>query len=443
MEAVARPAKARRPPEEALLDLHEFDAHGTSRAEFKDRWIEVEHGIPGEQVRALVFGKRRRSARIEEIVKPAPDRVEAPCPHFHQGCGGCQWQMLSAESQLERKLARARSALTEAGLAVSWRNPNVEMGSQWRYRATAGISLGHAAGFRRRGSQSIVALADCPICVPEIGRLAAELNRLISDGAIRNFFGEVGIEVRSVESDGGDGLHCCIVPSPASRHASIEAVMPLAKALAKLNFVTGIVYRHRQDAAELLFGEPYGWRSIEGRPFALSAATFFQTNLQLLPVLLRDLRREAGLTGRETVIDVYGGVGLLGLWLADEARRVIEIEIDPVGTDGAKQSRARQQIANVDFLTGTAEGLMAKIETAEIVIVDPPRSGLTPKVIEAIGRLKPNKILYVSCFAPSMARDAAALGEFGYRLGDVKAYDFYPQTYHLELFAALTRGSGE
>ena len=203
--------------------------------------------------------------------------------------------------------------------------------------------------------------------------------------------------------------------------------------------MVGVVYRHRQALPELLYGDPFAWRNILGKPFALSAATFFQTNIILLPRLLQSVVDDFALKDSGVVVDLYGGVGLFGLALAPVASKIIEIEIDEVGSQAARLTCERQGLSNVELLTGTAETLMPGISNAEVVIVDPPRSGLTPKVVDAIIRLQPRVILYVSCFAGSMAHDARLLAGAGYRIGPVSTFDFYPQTYHLELFAALER----
>lgn len=435
----AEPARPSRPPEVATLDVLEFDGHGTSRAMFKDRSIEVEHGIPGERVTGLVHGRRRRWAKINTVLTASPDRVDAPCVHFHDGCGGCQWQMLAYASQVDRKVRRARQAFESEGLTLEFSGCRT-MDEPWRYRETAGLSLGQAAGFRRRASRSIVAVHDCPISHPLIGRLSAWLNRRVNEGSSPNFRGEVSVEVRVTGDADGQGIHVCVTPSPGSAFATVEAIMPLARILAGFDRVSGVLYRHRQDPPRLLFGDPLGWRRILGREFALSGATFFQTNLRLLPELLRSFTDLAAPTGGETVVDVYGGVGLFGLWLAPSVTRVIEVELDPVGTEAARHSADRQGIHNVDFVTGTAESVLSSVKAAETVIVDPPRSGLTPKVVQAIGELRPRSILYVSCLAASMARDVAAFARLGYRLGPIEAFDFYPQTYHLELLGRLDLG---
>ena len=426
-----------KPPQEATLEVEEFDAHGTSRAEFGGRTIEVEHGIPGETVETLIYGRRRRWAKLVDIVTPSPDRVEAPCPHFHQGCGGCPWQMLSIQSQLTRKIRRVQGHVASVGLSLGPEDL-VKLDEPWRYRITAGLSLGRHAGFRRRGTQSIVAVEDCLISHPLIGRLACYLNQALESELIPDFYGKVGIEVRVV-GDNEPRLHLCVTPSPASRHASIEAVLPLALHLAKFDRISGIVYRHRQDLPELLYGEPFGTIHVMGRPFAVSAATFFQTNMILLPELLTRFLAAVSPAPTDTVVDVYGGVGIFGLLLAPSVNRVIEVEIDPVGIEAARQSAQAQDLRNVEFIAGTAESALAHVGSADTVIVDPPRAGLTPKVIEAILSISPSRILYVSCSDQSLARDVAAFQEQGYVAGDLTVFDFYPQTHHVELFTILQR----
>ena len=428
--------KGQRPPREAQLRVGPFDDHGTARADFEGRPVEVQHGIPGELVEALVYGKRRRWAGIESILEAAPDRMPAPCTHFHEGCGGCQWQMMEYGSQLARKREWVDRELTAAGLDLQLDTLH-SMLEPWRYRGTAGLSLGRNVGFRRHGTQSIVAMQDCLISHSLIGQLAGHLNEAVESERIPNYFGQVGVEARLVDRGDESGLHLAIMPSPGSRHASIDAVLPLAKEMSRLPCIVGIVYRHRQEPPELLFGEPFGLQKIQGRDFAVSGATFAQTNGNVLPVLLDAVCETASVSENQVVVDVYGGIGLFGLLLAPKVRRVVEIEIDPVAVEAARRSAAIQSLDNVEFMVGTAESIMSGIPHADTVIVDPPRAGLTPKVVAAIGALRPRRILYVSCFARSLARDVVSLHEFGYKADCVRGFDFYPQTYHVELFTAL------
>lgn len=425
-----------KPPREAVLQVGPFDDHGTSRAELDGRLLEVEHGIPGEIVEGHVYGKRRRWARVVNILQSAPDRVSAPCPHFHQGCGGCPWQMLDYRSQVERKIRQVETEIDRGGLSIPVTQMHT-MTEPWRYRTTAGISLGKHAGFRRHGTQSIVGLDDCPISHPLIGKLASHLNQAIQAGETPNFLGKMAVEVRVAGDPDEPLLHICIVPSPGSPHASVDAVMPLARSLARLSHLSGILYRYRQDQPQLIYGDPFATTLVMGKPFALSSATFFQTNTTLLPEIVDSLLQASNAGSESKVIDMYGGVGIFGLLLAPTVKEVVEIEVDPVAIEACKLSCSLQGLSNVRFLRATAETVMEGIGAADTVIVDPPRSGLTPRVIEVLGRIRPSRILYISCLARSLVRDIVSLSEYGYQSQGIEAFDFYPQTYHVELFTTL------
>jgi 23S rRNA (uracil1939-C5)-methyltransferase len=424
------------PPQEAVLFVEAFDTHGTARARFKNRWIEVEHGIPGETVRALVHGRRRMWAKIIEVINPAPERVAAPCSYFHQGCGGCQWQMIAYQSQVARKRAQIDTEMAAAGLSLRV-SEMYEMSEPWRYRYTAGISLGRQAGFRRHGSQSIVGLNDCLISHPLIGALMAHLNHAIDAGTIPNYRGQVTLDTQISGKPGAESLHVAIRPTPGADLDFHVDIMPLADVLAAFEPVVGVCYRRGEESLQQLRGEPFATLEVIDRSFVVTAATFFQTNMALLPHLIKRLVESAHPTANDVVVDVYGGIGLFGLFLAPHVGRVIEIELDPVAVEAAQRSAALQRLDNVEFLTGTAETLLARVGQADTIIVDPPRTGLSPKVIAAIQRCQPRRILYVSCLARSLARDITDLVAAGYRPTHLDAFDFYPQTYHVELFTVL------
>lgn len=428
-----------RPPQEAILEVQGFDAHGTARARFKNKWIEVEHGIPGETVEALVYGKRRMWAKIVNVIDAAPDRVTAPCPYFHEGCGGCQWQMIAYDSQLQRKREQIDEEMAAAGLDLRVAEMHA-MDDPWRYRYTAGLSLGRQAGFRRHGSQSIVGLQDCPISHPLIGAFAAHINEVLAAEGLPNYRGQMSLELRVADSDdSGQGLHVAIKPAPGFTHDVEADIMPLANVVAAFPPVMGVCYRWREQPPQQLIGHPFVTIRVADRPFVASAATFFQTNLVLLPRLMERLREAARPAPSDVVVDVYGGVGLFGLYLAPHVGRVVEIELDPVGIEAGRQAVTAQGLTNVDFVAGTAEAVLARMGRVDTMIVDPPRTGLTPKVIAAIEETKPRTILYVSCLANSLARDIAELRPSGYEPDRLDAFDFYPQTYHVELFTALRR----
>jgi tRNA/tmRNA/rRNA uracil-C5-methylase (TrmA/RlmC/RlmD family) len=178
---------------------------------------------------------------------------------------------------------------------------------------------------------------------------------------------------------------------------------------------------------------------VAGRPVYLHAGSFFQTNLQLLPELIGRLQQASAPLEGKRVADVYGGVGIFGLFLAEHASEVIVVESDPLAEEACRRTAAAWQLDNVRFLAQEAESALAGATSLDVVIVDPPRTGLSEKVIEALIELQPVTILYVSCLAQSLARDLRILTAEGYGIEHLEVFDFYPHTYHVEILAVLRK----
>jgi 23S rRNA (uracil1939-C5)-methyltransferase len=418
------------------VQLTDFDSHGTTRARVGRRWIEVEHGIPGEVVQAEFGTGKRPMGRILQIEQAAPDRVEPPCPYFRDWkCGGCQWQHLSYEGQLERKRGEVDAAMAASELEVRVSTVHA-LDDPWRYRSTAGVALGRHAGFRRRASQAIVPIEDCPISHLLIGELTAGLNALLVSETLPNYHGRVRLEVRLVEVRGREALLVLVRPDP-QRRVPREQLEVLFTALQSMPQVAGITFIAVDGSMQVISGELFGRVTVAGRPVSLAAGSFFQTNLQLLPKLIDRLKESAGDLKGKRVADVYGGVGVFGLFLAEGARDVGVIESDELAIRAGRETAQAWGTTNVRFLPGRAEDELEGDGPHDLILVDPPRSGLSEPVIEAISNGRPETILYVSCLAESLARDLQQLAGHGYVAESLELFDFYPQTYHVELLAVL------
>lgn len=421
------------------LRLGDFDRHGTTRARVAGRWIEIEHGIPGELVRAEITGTKRPRGHILEVLEPATDRVEPPCPYFREwACGGCQWQHISYDGQVRRKQEAVRSALVAAGLELPITAMHT-LEDPWRYRSTAGIALGRRAGFRRQASLAIVPIRACPISHPIIGRLMARLNDDLEAGAVPDFRGRVRIEVRLTGSPPDERLLALVQPDPALPAPPAELAV-LNRRLTGYPEVAGLTVRRPGGALHHEWGERFGSVEVAGRTMVVDAAAFFQTTLRLLPALIDRIRTEAGPLGGRVVADLYGGVGLFGLFLADEAARVIVMESNPAAVQAGTRTSAAWGLDNVQFVTGEVEAGLDHLADANVVVLDPPRSGLSAPLREGLLAARPATILYVSCLAESLARDLVDLLAGGYRVDHLELFDFYPQTYHVEVLAVLREG---
>jgi 23S rRNA (uracil1939-C5)-methyltransferase len=418
----------------ATLHLGAFDRHGTTRARYQNRWIEVEHGIPGEAVIAEVMGTKRQRARILEVRRPAADRVWPPCEYFRDWhCGGCQWQMISYEGQLERKREQINELMRDAGLELEVTATHA-LDDPWRYRSTAGIALGRNAGFRRQASLAIVPIHDCPISELVIGRLMARLNAGIDVGTIPDYRGRVRVDVRVIE---GGRLQTMI--RPADDAAPDTDLASLAAFLSDLEDVEGVAIEREGGAAEVLKGELFAPVAVKGKEVLLTAASFFQTNLRLLPELIDRICEEAAPLAGRRIADVYGGVGMFGLFLADAGARVTVIESDPTAVDAGRRTADRWDLASIEFVAADAGDALGDQEY-DVIVVDPPRSGLTPLVIDSLIDEPPEVLLYVSCLPQSLARDLVPLTQASYRVEHLEMFDFYPQTFHIEALAVLRHG---
>jgi 23S rRNA (uracil1939-C5)-methyltransferase len=419
------------------LRLGGFDSHGTTRARVGKRWVEVEHGIPGERVRARVTGGRRPQGKIVEILEAAPDRVEPPCPYFVEwSCGGCQWQQIAYDGQVERKRAAVDKEMLEAGIPVRVRA--VHTGSPWRYRTTAGIALGRHAGFRRHGSLAIVPMHDCPISHPLIGALCDLLNNAIEARSLPDFRGRVRLDVRLLHDAQDDGLQVLIRPDNERRPLG-EELEVLVDLLRDAPGVAALSLVRLSGEIEPVTGELFGRTEIAGRSVQLAAGSFFQTNIELLNRLIARLGEEIGDLRGKRMADVYGGVGLFGLLLGGTARDVAIIESDPLAIAAGERTAADWGVSNARFIQGRAEDVLEGDGPYDVVILDPPRTGLSEQAAGILIGHGPRTILYVSCLGKSLARDLTVLAGAGYEVQSLELFDFYPQTYHVELLAVLRK----
>ncbi len=424
-----------RPNDVLTVTLSEFDDHGTTRARVANRWIEVEHGIPGETVAIELMGQKRQRGRIVDLIKSAGDRTFPPCEYYREWkCGGCQWQHLSYRSQLRRKRRAVEAEMARVGLDFHVTGTH-SLGEPWRYRTTAGISLGKHAGFRRQGSLAIVPIEDCPISHPLIGELMATLNAALRAETLPNYRGRVRLDARVVD---GPALQTVVRPSD-DYVADDSDLATLTSLLAGLSFVESVSLLSTEGELHVESGDPFGLMTIAGRPVTVHAASFFQTNVSLLAELIARLRTEAMRRERPRVADIYGGVGIFGLFLADCAEDVLVVESDIFAEAACRRTAEAWGLKNVQFRTEDAEVGLAEAQGYDVIVVDPPRTGLSENVIESLVELAPDTILYVSCLAQSLARDLQVLVAEGYRVDGLEVFDFYPQTYHIEILAVLHR----
>jgi 23S rRNA (uracil1939-C5)-methyltransferase len=445
--ASARPARG----DELELTIESL-AHGGSGVARRDGYVVfVAGGFPGDRVRAVV-GKSKRAyaeARAVEVLAPGPDRIEPVADH-----PGAPWQVLPYERQLAVKAEQVEDALRRIGkldgFAMEEIVPAVE---QWRYRNKLEYSFGTGpggelvCGFHAPGRfDEIVALHDC-LLASERGNLAREQvlawcrdqglgawDRREQRGFLRNLVVREGrrtgqLQVRLVTSPGKldvDGLVDAV---------DCEGLYWTQTA--------GLGESTQGGETTLLAGAPQLEERIGDLRLLISPEAFFQTNTEMAERLYGEAARVAELRGHEKVFDLYCGIGTIGLSIAARAREVIGVEIvEPAVADAIENARLNE-IANARFYAGDIRLAMRELVEREgrpdVSILDPPRAGLSAKVVRRVIEAGPGRIVYVSCNPTTLAPNAAQLVEAGYRLTHVRPVDMFPQTPHIECVALLER----
>ena len=434
------------PREEVVLSVEQMAHGGAALGRLDGRVGLIDYAIPGEEVRAVIRRGKKDffEGEATEILRAAPERQAAPCPYYGP-CGGCQWQHIDYAAQLRFKQGVIEEQLRRLGgldLPVS----TVHSAAPWEYRHSAAIALGHAAGFRSRHTRWEIEIERCLIAHPAISRLLVELNDLIARDKIVNFKGKLWLEVKVVHPDEApEGTIQAVLKGIAGvdpeGKPDIEAALA---AIAALPSVWSLAFRRAKGGTVAVKGPLNAPVSVAGHPYQLPAGSFFQTNLALLPELLERISELVAPYRGGTIADLYCGVGLIGLWLARESPEtaVVGIEVDPLAIEAAEATAAEWGLTNCRFVARPAERALSELPAVDLVIVDPPRSGLDEKLLRALIERGPRGFVYVSCEPSTLARDLAILTAGGYAVRSVEMFDFFPQTYHVESLAFLEKVTG-
>jgi len=447
------------------LRLTDLVLGGQALARHEGRVVFVDRGLPGDQVRARVSRVRPRyaEARLETIEEPGPDRVGALCPHVAR-CGGCRFQDLDYAAQCRIKERQVRETLEHlAGMTAPPVRPLVPAPEPFHYRNKMEFTFhpdadGHALlGLHERGAfDRLFALEDC--LLPS--RLTVEIVRRTQAFAIehgwrahhpRTHTGEVRhLVIRHLPHTDQCGVH---LVASTQEVAGLEAwARAVAACSPAVRTVTLLVNHSRANVAigeaeHVLLGDGVIAERLLGLEFEAGAAAFLQTNSRQAEALYQAALDATALEGHETVLDLYCGTGTLTLILARAAREVVGVESEPAAVEAARNNAARNRVANARFVAGEARRVLREWARGErqdavrpdVVVVDPPRAGLHPRVVARVAELEPARVVYVSCNPASLARDLKDFTALGLRLETVTPFDMFPHTPHIECVARLVR----
>ena len=439
------------------ITIHGIGSSGEGVGRYEGFTVFVPYALPNEtvQVKIALVKKNYAVGDIVKIITASAERVDSQC-EVYGNCGGCQLQHASYTEQLRLKTESVKAVIERiAKCDPKLVLPCIGPEEPWRYRNKMQMPVGGTVGnirmgFYQKGSHSIINHEHCPIqdvgndairkvCYDAMKDLGIEpYDEHTERGIIRHIIGRIGKEEWMV----------ILVSRTASIPHELELVDLIVTALPQ---VTSIVVNHNPKQTNVILGPTN--RTIYGKDqitdyikdlsFQLSPHSFFQVNPEQTTVLYNTALEFADLKGHETVIDAYCGTGTISLFLAHKAKHVIGIEIVAPAIEDAKKNAIRNGYNNTEFIVGDAAVEMPKLYkrgiTPDVIIFDPIRAGCKEDVLHAAVGMAPERIVYVSCNPSSMARDIEILTKYGYELVKVQPVDMFPQTYHVEAVALLTK----
>ncbi|MER3410507.1 MAG: 23S rRNA (uracil(1939)-C(5))-methyltransferase RlmD [Thermoleophilia bacterium] len=446
------------PGQELELRVDSLAFGGSGVARLDGFVVFVQRGLPGDLVRAQVTKARKSHAEAVavEVIEPGPDRVEAPCDHF-PACGGCRLQDLAYEAQVRQKEAQVADALERiGGVPGPPLEPALAAESPFHYRNKAEYSFtatpaGIGLGFHRAGRwDEVLDLQRCWI-VTDLANAARE--------AARAWAREEGLEPYDQRTGTGFLRHLVVREGRNTGQAMVVLVtapgdlpsQSFVRALRRLPAVRSIHWGINDRPAEvtgvptrLLFGEEAIEEEILGLRLRVRPNAFLQTNTAMAERLYTIAREYAELSGQETVYDLYCGIGTIALVLASQAGTVWGVELSQESVACALENAALNGIGNAAFFAGevgrSLEELRRRAGPPDVVVVDPPRAGLSRRALLQVAALEAPRLVYVSCNPTTLASNVRELvHEHGYRLERARPVDMFPHTPHVETVALLSR----
>ena len=394
--------------------------------------------IPAERVSAAPVEQKKKfvRARVERILEPSPERVQPRCPNYGV-CGGCHYQHIPYEAQLKYKTEILRETLRRLG-RIDWpgeitAHPSPPWGyrnrAQWKIRPlseSAGAALG--IGYFRANSSALCAVEDCAVLSPLLLKSLLALRGASAEGALPP-------ELREIEAFAGANdskllLTATFAKFPSHAEQAAEAFRKILPETESLLFHDPNSERMELDGPGIVECQAAG--SI----YRVGHLSFFQVNRFLVDELVREVTTNE--KPGQLALDLFAGVGLFSVPLAKHVGRVVAVESNPAAARDLESNASGN--GSIEVRTADVERFLAKYkDKPDLVLLDPPRAGLEPGAVENLVRIAPERITYVSCEPPTLARDLVALIAGGYEISQIDLFDLFPQTFHIESVTRLTK----
>ena len=441
--------------QEHTVTIEGYGEGGMGVARIDGRVVFVHGALRGEKCRVLILKtlKSVAFAKVLEVIEPSSERITPDCPYFPR-CGGCTYRHIRYEEELRLKKQRVQDNLSRIGGS----DVTVEeiLGAQdtlrYRNKAQYPVSKDGAVGFYRARTHEVIECEHCLLVRPEADAAAEALREYMQSCRVAGYDEKTGrglvrhLYIRS--NAAGESLICVLVNGDKLPKED-RLVTLLRDACPKC---TGIVLGTNTKKGNVILGDRYRtlWGSdrledtLCGKTFRLSVPSFYQVNRVQAERLYAKAIEFAGLTGQETVLDLYCGAGTITLALSDHAKKVLGAEIVPEAIDDARENAARNGVKNAEFFCGDASDVAKKLAREnlrpDVITVDPPRKGLAADVVESIAEMQPGRVVYVSCDSATMARDVKRLADLGYTAQRACAVDMFPRADHVETVVLLSKG---
>ncbi len=472
------------PGQNHAITIEKLTFGGAGLAHIDGMAVFVPGGIPGQKLE-VVLTKRKDNyceAKIVNVIKKSKDEILPRCQHFHD-CGGCVWQHLPYNKQIDYKEEIVRETLEHLTPVEPQRRAQlpgrvlkiIPSPQVFHYRNKLELSLGFGSmrteeqngrriyfdenpgiGFHQPGQWStILPISECHLYDEQLPALLADVHRWLEQtklpvynpkthrGLLRNLLLRRGIHT-------GEHMIAFVVKGKK------KELEPLFQQFMRFGGRSGVVSllvienlglndKPETPAVHTLVGKPSITEQLFDLTFEISPFSFFQTNTLGAEKLYQAIAQGLDLTQRDTVLDAYCGMGTIGQYVARFCEKVVGVESHPMAIDDALRSAGKNRIGNISFYKGRAEQVLHQQLKAggkynfSVVVLDPPRAGLHPKAREAVLEHKPKRIAYVSCNPATMARDVGEFLKAGYDLRSVQPVDMFPHTAHIEAVAILER----
>ncbi|MFN7251512.1 MAG: 23S rRNA (uracil(1939)-C(5))-methyltransferase RlmD [Anaerobacillus sp.] len=447
--------------QEFLITIKRLGINGEGVGYYKRQVVFVPGALPGEEVFVTVTDTKEKfsEAKIKRIRLKSKDRIEPPCPVYDK-CGGCQLQHLDYQAQLREKQDIVRQAFERHTNLAGDKLPlqeTIGMDNPWSYRNKSQLQVGHdqhevIAGLYGMNSHQLIDISECAVQHPATNKVTQTMKAILQELKIPIYHekkrkGVVRTIVTRVGFSTGDVQLVLITATKELPHKE-QIIEEIKKRLPEVKSVLQNINGRRTslifgDETIHLHGEEVIQEALGDLQFELSARAFFQLNPIQTVKLYDEVKKAAQLTGTEKLVDAYCGVGSIGLWLAPYVQELRGMDVIPESIEDARRNAEKHGFSHAQFEEGKAEEILPKWLKQgwkpDVFVVDPPRTGCDRKLLDTIIKVKPKRIIYVSCNPSTLAKDVDVLMKAGFKLQNLQPVDMFPHTSHVECCVLLEK----